>query len=103
MEIGPQVDLCCRAAASGSLECFSQAVAVNPPTGVDGVSSGPNGCEIHHSMEGHSYDLSCDTTMTPQCTCSLDGAPTMSFPFANVSCSLTTCGFPSWPVSGVGP
>jgi hypothetical protein len=41
--------------------------------------------------------------MTPQCTCSFDGAPTMSFPLANVSCSLTTCGFPPWAVSGVGP
>jgi hypothetical protein len=92
-----QFDLCCRGSASGSPECFSQAVSVNAPAEGGGIFSGPNRCEIYGSMGGHTYDLACDATMTPQCTCSLDGAPTMSFPFANVSCSLTDCGFPPWP------
>jgi hypothetical protein len=101
---GPQqFDLCCRGTASGSPQCFSQAVAINRPADGGGMVSGPNGCEIYNVMDGVSYDLACDVTKTPQCTCSLDGVPTMSFPFANVSCALTTCGFPAWPVSGVGP
>jgi hypothetical protein len=96
-DAAPQVDLCCRGSASGSPECFSQAASVNAPAESGGMFSGPNGCEIYNSMGGHTYDLACDVTMTPQCTCSLDGAPTMSFPFAKVSCSLTVCGFPPWP------
>jgi hypothetical protein len=99
-----QFDLCCRGAASGSPQCFSQAVAISPPTGTAGIFSGPNGCEIYRVLDGVSYDLTCDVTMTPQCTCSLDGVPTMSFPtFANTLCLLETCGFPPWSVSGVGP
>jgi hypothetical protein len=92
-----QFDLCCRNSTSGAPECFSQAVSVNVPAEGGGISSGPNGCEIYNSMGGHTYDLACDFSMTPQCTCSFDGAPTMSFPFANVSCTLTACGFPPWP------
>jgi hypothetical protein len=97
MEAGPQVDLCCRSSSSGSPECFSQAVAVNSPAEGGSIFSGPNGCEIYHSTGGHTYDVACDVTLTPQCTCSLDGATTMSFPFANAGCSLTECGFSPWP------
>jgi hypothetical protein len=96
-DVAPQFDLCCRTSTAGSQECFSQALSVNLPSEGGSIYSSPNGCEIYNSMGGHTYDLACNAKMTPQCTCSFDGAPTTSFSATSISCSLTLCGFPAWP------
>jgi hypothetical protein len=92
---GNQVDLCCRAGSTGGTECFSQSAEVRAPAEGSSMTSGPNGCDAYKSAGGHFYEVSCDVTMTPTCTCSMDG--TMTQPLASgdkVGCSFSLCGFP---------
>jgi hypothetical protein len=88
-----QVDLCCRAGASGSTECFSQSGQVEAPAEGSAMTSGPNGCDAYQSANGHFKEVFCDTTMTPQCTCSLDGIITQTSAVID-GCSFSICDSP---------
>jgi hypothetical protein len=57
------------------------------------MTSGPNGCDDYQSANGHFKEVFCDTTMTPQCTCSLDGKITQT-PAVKDGCSFSICGSP---------
>ena len=83
-----QVDLCCRAGADGSSECFSRSVAVSFVEGFSSFS-GPTGCDVYRAMDGHVSEISCDGTKASACTCTVDGVTTN--PTANV-CDLSSCG-----------
>jgi hypothetical protein len=88
-----QVDLCCHTGKSGATECFSQSTQVQGPAEGSSITGGPWGCDDYKSASGHVYEILCDTTKTPQCTCSLDGTITQTFAFKD-GCGFSSCGFP---------
>jgi hypothetical protein len=89
-----QVDLCCQAGPGDPQKCFSQSAQVRAPTEGSADLSGPNGCDDYKFADGHVYEVLCDSTKTPQCTCSLDGTITDTFALSKDGCSFSICGFP---------
>lgn len=92
-------DLCCRtAAATGTLECFSQADEIQPLL-TSGCSGGgqTHTCEcFEYTGDGNYYELSCGPADAPGCSCNVNGKKirTLATFECAVSSYATLCGFP---------
>ena len=87
-----QTDLCCRANASGGIDCFSQSSQVHAPTEGTGCLSSSTDCDCYNSANGHFSELLCDLSTTAQCTCYQDGLVTQTAASAKDGCQVSTCG-----------